>query len=47
MEYTTNVLRTGNVPGIAASKRETHVFAGALQSFGAPENNLLDELICA
>lgn len=41
------VLQTGIVPGIAASNRETHLFAGALLSFGAPENNLLDDVICA
>lgn len=38
---------TGNVPGVAASKSETAVFAGDDGSFGAAENNLLFDKICA
>lgn len=38
---------TGNVPGVAASKSETAVFAGDVGSFGAAENNLLFDKICA
>lgn len=38
---------TGNVPGVAASKSETAVFAGADGSFGAAENSLLFDWICA
>lgn len=38
---------TGNVPGVAASKNETAVFAGKDASFGAPENSLLFDEICA
>lgn len=35
------------MPGVAASNSETAVFAGADGSFGAAENNLLFDKICA
>lgn len=42
-----NMKITGKVPGVDASNSDTAVFAGNDRSFGAPENNLLFDRICA
>lgn len=38
---------TGNVPGVAQSKNETHEFTGFPKSVLAPENNFDFVFICA
>ena len=40
-------MHTGNVPGIAESKKETELFTVELKSVPAPENNFDFDDICA
>lgn len=41
------LLSTGKVPGIEQSNKDTFLLTGLANSFGALENNLLFEAICA
>lgn len=42
---TQNLFNTGNVPGMAQSKRETFVFTGLAKLVDEPENNLVFDCI--
>lgn len=44
---THRLLRTGNVPGMEQSKKDTLLLTGEENLVDAPENNLLTELIWA